>query len=74
MPSYFSYILLGLLQIKIAPKAVANENKDDGITEDSEHPENESADINAFATPEELEKGKLPPEEILSLPMFKVPI
>ncbi|KAM1040348.1 hypothetical protein FF1_029596 [Malus domestica] len=60
-----------IVQIKIAPKVVANENKDDGITEDSEHPENESADINAFATPEELEKGKLPPEEILSLPMFK---
>lgn len=25
-----------------------------------------------FATPQEIESGKLPPEEILSLPMFKV--
>ncbi|XP_048444675.1 U11/U12 small nuclear ribonucleoprotein 65 kDa protein-like [Pyrus x bretschneideri] len=58
-----------IVQIKIAPNVVTNENKDDGITEDSEHLENESADINAFATAEELEK--LPPEEILSLPMFK---
>ena len=26
----------------------------------------------AYATPQEIESGKLPPEEILSLPMFKV--
>lgn len=63
---------LTLFQIKIAPKVVNNEHKDDSITKDSEHPKNESSDINSFATPEELERGKLPPEEILSLPMFKV--
>lgn len=70
----FLIYFLALLQIKIAPKVVNNEHKDDSITKDSEHPKNESSDINSFATPEELERGKLPPEEILSLPMFKVSI
>lgn len=60
-----------LLQITIAQKVVNNEHKDDSTTKDAELPETESSVINPFATPEELERGKLPPEEILSLPMFK---
>ena len=37
-----------------------------------EEPVEEVSDSKLFATPDELEKGKLPPEELLSLPMFKV--
>lgn len=70
--SDFLYNFLGLLQITIAQKVVNNEHKDDSTTKDAELPETESSVINPFATPEELERGKLPPEEILSLPMFKV--
>lgn len=32
----------------------------------------ENTEQKAYATPQEIENGKLPPEEILSLPMFKV--
>ncbi|XP_050369662.1 U11/U12 small nuclear ribonucleoprotein 65 kDa protein [Argentina anserina] len=60
-----------LLHITIAQKVVNNEHKDDSTTKEEELPETESSVVNPFATPEELEKGKLPPEEILSLPMFK---
>ncbi|PRQ33672.1 putative nucleotide-binding alpha-beta plait domain, RBM40, RNA recognition motif 1 [Rosa chinensis] len=60
-----------LLQITIAQKVANNEHKDDSTTKVEELPETESSVINPFATPEELERGKLPPEEILSLPMFK---
>ncbi|KAL6203072.1 hypothetical protein ACLB2K_026776 [Fragaria x ananassa] len=60
-----------LLHIAITQKVVNNEHKDDSTTKEEELPETESSVINPFATPEELERGKLPPEEILSLPMFK---
>ncbi|KAL9431497.1 hypothetical protein AB3S75_026644 [Citrus x aurantiifolia] len=60
-----------VLQIKITPKASQTEDKDDGIAKELEEPNKEDSDVKPFATPEELEMGKLPPEEILSLPMFK---
>ncbi|OMO84700.1 hypothetical protein CCACVL1_10705 [Corchorus capsularis] len=64
-----------LLQINIAPKQIPNEQKDDDDDHDlkqiSEEPNEEDSDAKRFATADELEKGKLPPEEILSLPMFK---
>ncbi|KAK0598958.1 hypothetical protein LWI29_001080 [Acer saccharum] len=72
-----------VLQFKIAPKVIQNEQKDDSIAKETEEPDNEGLDtqelesnkedsnIKPFATPEEVERGKLPPEEILSLPMFK---
>ncbi|KAL6199975.1 hypothetical protein ACLB2K_029757 [Fragaria x ananassa] len=60
-----------LLHIAITQKVVNNEHKDDSTTKEEELPETESSVINPLATPEELERGKLPPEEILSLPMFK---
>ena len=63
-------------QIKIAPKHIPNEQKDDGDDDGykqiSEEPNEEDSDAKIFANADELEKGKLPPEEILSLPMFKV--
>lgn len=51
---------------------IQNERKDDSTTKELEDPDKEASDIKPYATPEELESGKLPPEEILSLPMFKV--
>ncbi|XWS64816.1 hypothetical protein CRYUN_Cryun05aG0036500 [Craigia yunnanensis] len=62
-----------VLQIKIAPKHIPNEQKDDDddYKQISEEPNEEDSDAKRFATADELEKGKLPPEEILSLPMFK---
>ncbi|KAE8699195.1 U11/U12 small nuclear ribonucleoprotein 65 kDa protein [Hibiscus syriacus] len=63
------------LQIKIAPKQIPNEQKDADADDDHkqilEEPNEEGIDAKQFATADELEKGKLPPEEILSLPMFK---
>lgn len=61
-----------ILQIKIAPKAKVDEHKNDDTRQDLQEPEKDSPDPYRFLTPEELERGKLPPEEILSLPMFKV--
>jgi U11/U12 small nuclear ribonucleoprotein SNRNP65 len=60
------------LQINIAPKATLNEHKDTGTGQELQEPEKDTLDPTKFLTPEELEIGKLPPEEILSLPMFKV--
>ncbi|KAI5427818.1 hypothetical protein KIW84_033010, partial [Lathyrus oleraceus] len=60
-----------VLKIKIAPKATLNEHKDNDTSPELQEPEKETLDPNKFLTPEELERGKLPPEEILSLPMFK---
>ncbi|XVF06518.1 hypothetical protein REPUB_Repub06bG0055300 [Reevesia pubescens] len=62
-----------VLQIKIAPKHIPNEQKDgnDDDKQISEEPNEEDSDAKRFANADELEKGKLPPEEILSLPMFK---
>ncbi|KAB2005457.1 hypothetical protein ERO13_D11G249800v2 [Gossypium hirsutum] len=64
-----------LLQIKIAPKHIPYERKDDGADDDHkqilEELNEEGLDAKQFTSADELEKGKLPPEEILSLPMFK---
>lgn len=62
------------MQIKIAPKVVQNEHKDDSIMKESEEPDKEGSDHKPYATPEELESKRLAPEEILSLPKFKVPL
>lgn len=52
---------------------VQSEKRDDSQHQEIlEEPVEEVSDSKHFATPDELEKGKLPPEEILSLPMFKV--
>ncbi|KAG9148320.1 hypothetical protein Leryth_012264 [Lithospermum erythrorhizon] len=59
-----------VLQIKIAPKKIHNEQVDDIATMDL--PLSDSASLNqTIVTPEELKNGRMPPEEILSLPMFK---
>lgn len=63
---------LFVLQIKIAPKVIQNEHRDDTTSKELEEPDKEGLDFKPYATSEELESGKLPPEEILSLPMFKV--
>jgi U11/U12 small nuclear ribonucleoprotein 65 kDa protein len=64
--------LLIILQINIAPKATLNEHKDNATGIELQEPEKDTLDPNKFLTPDELERGKLPPEEILSLPKFKV--
>ncbi|KAK8502058.1 hypothetical protein V6N13_064153 [Hibiscus sabdariffa] len=62
------------LQIKIAPK-IPNEQKDDDANDGhkriSEEPKREGLDAKQIASADELEKGKLPPKEILSLQIFK---
>ncbi|KAK7377743.1 hypothetical protein VNO80_03175 [Phaseolus coccineus] len=60
-----------VLKINIVPKAKLNKHTDDETTQELQEPEKDAPDPNKFLTPDELEKGKLPPEEILSLPMFK---
>ncbi|KMZ73830.1 putative RNA binding protein [Zostera marina] len=59
-------------QIKIASKSKLNEKKDGESTlieemENSEKP----TELKPYATRQELENGKMLPEQILSLPMFK---
>lgn len=60
------------MQIKITPKQTQPEKVYDDTAEEIEDMGNNNLDTKPFATAEELEDGKLPPEEILSLPMFKV--
>lgn len=60
-----------VLQIKICPKENQNEHKDDSIVTDSAEPLQEPMNLSPYATREMLKDGKLRPEEILSLPMFK---
>lgn len=60
-----------VLKINIAPKATLNEHKDNATGIELQEPEKDTLDPNKFLTPDELERGKLPPEEILSLPKFK---
>lgn len=59
-----------IIQIKVAPKQVQNEEKGDESAPSLAVEEKEN-DHKPFTTLEELKSGRLPPEEILSLPMFK---
>ncbi|CAA6668052.1 unnamed protein product [Spirodela intermedia] len=61
-----------VLQFKIAPKTIRNENRggDDTLLVTPE-PEEQHLEPKSYAAAEEIERGKLPPEELLSLPMFK---
>ncbi|TYK14622.1 U11/U12 small nuclear ribonucleoprotein 65 kDa protein isoform X1 [Cucumis melo var. makuwa] len=59
-----------VIQIRIAPKVI-HDGKVDKTNNDGEGAEKEADDLKPYATLEDLERGKLPPEEILSLPMFK---
>ncbi|KAL0422995.1 UNVERIFIED_CONTAM: U11/U12 small nuclear ribonucleoprotein [Sesamum latifolium] len=60
-----------VLQIKIAPKQVQAEARHDDAGKEAQEPRLETFDHEPYATLEELNSGKLPPEEILSLPRFK---
>ncbi|XP_057469765.1 LOW QUALITY PROTEIN: U11/U12 small nuclear ribonucleoprotein 65 kDa protein-like [Actinidia eriantha] len=60
-----------VLQIKIVPKQIQSEKTETDVDKELMKPDIENLDLKPYATPEELERGKLPPEEILSLPMFK---
>lgn len=61
-----------ILQINIVPKVMQSVKRDDSQHQKTlEEQVEEVSDSKQFATSDELGKGKLPPEEILSLPMFK---
>ncbi|XP_019162076.1 PREDICTED: U11/U12 small nuclear ribonucleoprotein 65 kDa protein isoform X1 [Ipomoea nil] len=60
-----------VLQIKIAPKQVQCDLMDDESTRESHGQDEEKLDNKPVLTIEELKSGKLVPEEILSLPVFK---
>ncbi|XP_006853102.2 U11/U12 small nuclear ribonucleoprotein 65 kDa protein isoform X1 [Amborella trichopoda] len=61
-----------VLQIKITPKVVQKEKNEDidGVEEATEQAD-VALEVKPYATPQEIKAAKLPPEEILSLPMFK---
>ncbi|KAK8959668.1 hypothetical protein KSP40_PGU012544 [Platanthera guangdongensis] len=58
-----------MLQIKLTAKP-AQKDTDEDATRISESTES-SDEGKSYLTPEEIGRGKMPPEEILSLPMFK---
>ncbi|KAF8110115.1 hypothetical protein N665_0088s0126 [Sinapis alba] len=61
-----------VMQIKITQKVSQEEHKEDIELEGpAEEPREEDSNLKPFASLEELEKGRLPPQDILSLPMFK---
>jgi U11/U12 small nuclear ribonucleoprotein SNRNP65 len=60
-----------VLQIKIAPKTTQKEPPVQSTADKEMDSTNEQLEEKHFVTPQEIEKDKLPPEEILSLPMFK---
>ena len=60
------------LQIKIAPKHTHKEPPLQSMIDNELTLTHEQVEVKHFVTTEEIEKEKLPPEEILSLPMFKV--
>lgn len=62
------------LQIRIAQRQNQPEVQDNDSAKESQlqEPIPETSARESFATLEELNSGKLPPEEILSLPKFKV--
>ncbi|KAK9170635.1 hypothetical protein Syun_002775 [Stephania yunnanensis] len=61
-----------VLQIKITSKPTQKQHDgEESHEKEEEEPLKEGLEVKPFATPEEIERGKLPPEELLSLPMFK---
>lgn len=60
-----------VLQIRIAQKQNQPELRDNDSARELQEPIPETSAREPFATIEELNSGKLPPEEILSLPKFK---
>ena len=60
------------MQIKIIPRSARKELTDQSTIDKELTSRDEQLEEKHFATPQEIEKEKLPTEEILSLPMFKV--
>ncbi|KAL8259045.1 hypothetical protein R6Q59_026998 [Mikania micrantha] len=74
-PSYIIFCLLPVHRNQLRLKLLQNKliPKNDVTSEEIDAIENKNVDTKPFvASVEELEHGKLPPEEILSLPMFKI--
>ncbi|CAM0908852.1 unnamed protein product [Alopecurus aequalis] len=60
-----------VMQIKIIPRVARKELADQSTIDKELASRDEQREEKHFATPQEIEKEKLPTEEILSLPMFK---
>ncbi|XP_047093421.1 U11/U12 small nuclear ribonucleoprotein 65 kDa protein-like isoform X3 [Lolium rigidum] len=60
-----------VMQIKITPRPASKELADQRTIDKELASRDEQLEQKHFATPQEIEKEKLPTEEILSLPMFK---
>ncbi|KAL5707603.1 hypothetical protein ACHQM5_018490 [Ranunculus cassubicifolius] len=61
-----------VLEIKLVAKPIHTESKDDTKSmQESGETDKEELEVKPYATTEDIERGRLPPEEILSLPMFK---
>ncbi|KAL5721159.1 hypothetical protein ACHQM5_013752 [Ranunculus cassubicifolius] len=61
-----------VLEIKLLAKPIHTESKDDTKSmRESGETDKEELEVKPYATTEYIERGRLPPEEILSLPMFK---
>ena len=60
------------MQINIIPRAARKELPEQSAIDKELALRDEQLEGKHFATPQEIEKEKLPTEEILSLPMFKV--
>ncbi|CAM0956609.1 unnamed protein product [Alopecurus aequalis] len=60
-----------VMQIQIIPRASRKELADQSTIDKELASRDEQVEEKSFATPQEIEKEKLPTEEILSLPMFK---
>uniref|UniRef100_J3LND9 RRM domain-containing protein n=1 Tax=Oryza brachyantha TaxID=4533 RepID=J3LND9_ORYBR len=60
-----------VLQINITAKTAQKELTVQSTTDKELVPTDEQVEEKHFVTPQDIEKEKLPPEEILSLPMFK---
>ncbi|KAK9108257.1 hypothetical protein Syun_024268 [Stephania yunnanensis] len=78
LKNLFWQILVKLRLVRHSSRRIGTKGKkhdgEESHENEEEEPLKEGLEVKPFATPEEIERGKLPLEELLSLPMFKVPM